>query len=139
MSQTASRAYRNTEVLTNSGGSACASKNDSGDSQGQERLAELILKAASRWHSGAHPQAVKCHEKEVADVQDTEVDLDDVSKQILKALRSVGQTRPCDLSKYCGVSQPTIQRRLKELLLANLIVKYGNTKGVTYALPKTEK
>lgn len=75
----------------------------------------------------------------MAELQDAEVDLDDVSKQILKTLRALGHARPCDLSKYCGVSQPTIQRRLKELLLAKLIVKHGNTKGVTYALPKTEK
>jgi predicted HTH transcriptional regulator len=139
MSQTASRAYRNTEVLTNSGGSACAIRNDSCESQGQERLAALILRAANLWQSEAHPQSVKCHKEEVAESQNAEVDLDDVSKQILKALTSVGQARPCDLSKYCGVSQPTIQRRLKALLLAKLIVKHGNTKGVTYALPKTEK
>jgi len=139
MSQTASRAYRNTEVLTNSGGSACAARDNSGDSRGQERLATLILKAASLWQSEAHPQSVECHEKEVAELQDAEVELDDVSKQILKTLRSLGHARPCDLSKYCAVSQPTVQRRLKDLLLANLIVKHGNTKGVTYALPKTEK
>lgn len=139
MSQTASRVYRNTGVLPNSDSSACASRDDSGDSQEQQRLAALILKAASLWHSGAIPEPVKCHEKDVAELRNAEVALDDVSKKILKTLSSVGQARPCDLSKYCGVSQPTIQRRLKELLLAKLIVKHGNTKGVTYALPKTEK
>jgi hypothetical protein len=139
MSRTTSRAYRNTGVLTNSGGSACAIRSDSGDSKEQERLAELILKAASLWQSKAHPQSVECHENEVAELQDAEVELDGVSKQILKTLRSLGQARPCDLSRYCAVSQPTIQRRLKELLLAKLIAKQGNTKGVCYALPKTEK
>lgn len=139
MSRTTSRAYRNTELLTNSGYSAYATKDDRADSKEQERLAELILKAASLWQSEAHPQLVGSHEKVATEFQDAEVELDEVSKQILKTLRSLGQARPCDLSKYCAVSQPTVQRRLKELLLAELIAKQGNTKGVCYALPKTEK
>lgn len=139
MSQTASRAHRNTGVLTNSGGSACATRNHSGDSNGQERLAELILKAAKLWHSGAIRESVGCHEIQASELRDAELELDEVSNQILKTLKSLGAARPCDLSKNCGVSQPTIQRRLKELLLAKLIVKHGNTKGVTYALPKTKK
>jgi len=102
-------------------------------------LAALILKAAGLWQSEAHPQSVKCHENEVAELWDAEVELDEVSTQILKTLSSLGQARPCDLARICSVSQPTAQRRLKVLLLANLIVKHGNTKGVTYALPKTEK
>jgi hypothetical protein len=139
MSQTASKVYRNTGVLPNSGSSAYATKGDSGDSLRQERLAALILKAASLWHSGVIPESVGCHENEVAELGDAEMELDDVSTQILKTLSLRGQARPCDLARYCAVSQPTVQRRLKELLLANLIVKHGNTKGVTYALPKTEK
>lgn len=139
MSPTTSRTHRDTGVLPNSGSSAYATRGDNGDSLGQERLAALILKAASLWHSEVIPGSVGCHENEVAELRDAEVDLDDVSTQILKTLKLVGQARPCDLSKYCAVSQPTVQRRLKELLLANLIVKRGNTKGVTYALPKTEK
>lgn len=139
MSRQTSRAYRNTEVRTNSGSSACATRTDREDSKGQGRLAELILKAASLWHAGEIPNSVGYHGKEVSELQLTEVELDEVSKQILKTLRSAGQARPCDLARMSGISQPTIQRRLKELRLANLIVKHGKTKGVTYALPKTEK
>ena len=139
MSRTTSRAYRNTELLTNSGCSAYATKDDRADSKEQERLAELILKAANLWQSEADPELASYQEKVATEFQDPEVELDEVSKQILRTLRTLGQARPCDLSKYCAVSQPTIQRRLKELLLASLIAKHGNTKGVSYALPKTEK
>lgn len=139
MSRTTSRDYRNTEVLPNSGSFACLNEDVRAVPHDQERLAELILKAASLWHSGKIPNSVGCHEKEVADLRDTKVELDDISKQILKTLQLLGLARPCDLARHCAVSQPTVQRRLKELRLANLIVKYGNTKGVSYALPKTEK
>lgn len=71
-------------------------------------------------------------------MRDADIELDDVSGKILKTLETLKQARPYDLARICGVSQPTVQRRLKELLLANLVVKNGNTKGVRYALPETK-
>ena len=71
-------------------------------------------------------------------MRDADIELDDVSGKILKTLETLKQARLYDLARICGVSQLTVQRRLKELLLANLVVKNGNTKGVRYALPETK-
>lgn len=139
MSRTTSRTYRDSGVSKDSSVLARSDFGNENSSPDQEKLAALILKAARLWQSNQTAETLNCNHRDAPGLIESIDESDEVSEQILKTLQSRGHARPSDLARLCRVSQPTVQRRLKELLLAELIVKHGNTKGVTYALPKTEK
>lgn len=139
MSHTTSRVHRKAGVLKDSGIFACSNIDKETASQDQERLAELILKAASLWQSSRPTKTLRYTNKDAPESMESSDELDAVSEKILKALHSRSHARPSDLARLCRVSQPTVQRRLKDLLLVELIAKHGNTKGVSYALPEKEK
>ncbi|NBB79770.1 MAG: MarR family transcriptional regulator [Verrucomicrobia bacterium] len=136
MSLTTSKEHRrNTGVSQNYSPFTC---NDCGGGvhpPEQTRLAELILKAADVWDRENNT----CHLDAVSNATASSTDLTDNQVIILKTLAQLGASKPSTISQACQLSQPTVQRQLKNLLLANLIEKRGRTRGVRYALPKTEK
>lgn len=60
--------------------------------------------------------------------------LEKLDQDILGILELWGKTGPKGIFEQCHVSQPTIQRHLKELIDRGYIQKSGSTRGVRYWL-----
>ena len=100
------------------------------------RLNELILNAAVLWHQkngekSGHNDSIT-HEKLAEGLTDR-------AELILRHLERIGPTTPATLADACGIPLSSLQRNLRSLWTSGVITKTGNTRGVRYALPKTQK
>lgn len=105
-------------------------------SERSTRLAELLMKATVLWHQ---KHAGKAPNKATSTNAEHTENLSPREEHILRGLEMIGPTNPARLATYCKIPLPTLQRDLKFLLTKGLILKEGQTRGVSYTLPKHKK
>lgn len=106
---------------------------------GGARLRCLILKSSALWIGRHCPLAYDPSHEDNAHAQlEPKNSLSSKStSKVLVSLVELGPSKPSQIASSTGLSQPTVQRLLKKLLVARKITKSGRTRGVRYALPKT--